>query len=136
VFDRLERGGRPRVFGADYATPDGTCVRDYVHVADVAAAHVAAALALASGAVRDVTANIGRGEGVSVREMCAVIADVTGAGDAPEVVDRRPGDPARVVASAARAADVLGWHAERDVEQMVRSAWAGWRRLHDGPVAA
>ncbi|WP_369140078.1 UDP-glucose 4-epimerase GalE [Modestobacter versicolor] len=134
VFDRLEHGRRPLVFGDDYATPDGTCVRDYVHVADIAAAHVAAALALSSGEVHDVTANIGRGEGVSVREMCRVIADVTGAGHDPEVVGRRPGDPARVVASASRAAEVLGWRAERDVEEMVRSAWAGWRQLHDTPA--
>src|SRR3954471_12981566 len=101
VFDRLEQGLRPRVFGDDYATPDGTCIRDYVHVSDIAAAHVAAATALSTGSVTDVTANIGRGEGVSVHEMCEVIAQVTGASPhlAPEVVDRRPGDPARVVAS-------------------------------------
>jgi UDP-glucose 4-epimerase len=137
VFDRLERGLRPRVFGDDYATPDGTCVRDYVHVSDIAAAHVAAAVALSTGAVRDLTANIGRGDGVSVREMCEVIARVTGAPRelGAEVVGRRPGDPSRVVASASRAAELLGWRAERDVEEMVRSAWAGWRHLHDGAVS-
>lgn len=135
VFEKLTEGAAPRIFGADYATPDGTCVRDYIHVADLAEAHVAAARKLAATALgTDLTLNIGRGEGVSVREMADLINDVTGYDTAAEVTARRPGDPARVVASADRAATELGWSAKRDVRDMVTSAWAGWVRLH--PEAA
>jgi UDP-glucose 4-epimerase len=130
VFEQLGRRTAPRIFGDDYATPDGTCVRDFVHVQDIASAHVAAARALAGGELTALTANIGRGEGTSVREMVSVIREVTGTADAawaePVVEPRRPGDPARVVASADRIRDTLGWHAEHDVRSMVTSAWAGW----------
>ncbi|MBL1092373.1 UDP-glucose 4-epimerase GalE [Streptomyces sp. NPDC001739] len=132
VFERLTAGAAPRIFGDDYDTPDGTCIRDYIHVADLADAHVAAARKLAGpGPVRDLTLNIGRGEGVSVREMIRLIAEVTGyEGVAPEVTPRRPGDPARVVAAADRIAAELGWKARHDVRDMVTSAWAGWRHHH------
>ncbi|MGD9485678.1 UDP-glucose 4-epimerase GalE [Streptomyces sp. TRM70308] len=138
AFERLADGAAPRIFGDDYPTPDGTCVRDYIHVADLADAHLAAARALASGQVRpgaDLTVNIGRGEGVSVREMMDVVAEVTGREFTPEVTARRPGDPARVVARADRAARELGWTARRDVREMVASAWAGWPRRDPAPVA-
>ncbi|WP_030815259.1 UDP-glucose 4-epimerase GalE [Streptomyces sp. NRRL S-337] len=132
VFERLTAGAAPRIFGDDYDTPDGTCIRDYIHVADLADAHVAAARKLAGpGPVRDLTLNIGRGEGVSVRELIRLIAEVTGyEGVAPEVTPRRPGDPARVVAAADRIAAELGWKARHDVRDMVTSAWAGWRHHH------
>lgn len=78
VFDRLTRGEAPRIFGDDYPTPDGTCVRDYIHVADLADAHLAAARRLAGGAAGDLTVNVGRGEGVSVRELVTLIGEVTG----------------------------------------------------------
>jgi UDP-glucose 4-epimerase len=130
VFQRLADGRPPRIFGADYDTPDGTCVRDFVHVSDVASAHVEAARALAEGRVAALTANIGRGQGVSVREMVDTIRAVTGtAADSwaePVIEPRRSGDPARVVASASRIGAALGWHARYDVEEMVASAWAGW----------
>ncbi|MFH8485359.1 UDP-glucose 4-epimerase GalE [Streptomyces longisporoflavus] len=127
VFEKLTAGESPRVFGADYPTPDGTCVRDYIHVADLAEAHVATARTLASAARgTDLTLNIGRGEGVSVREMATLINEVTGYDRPATVTARRPGDPARVVASADRAAKELGWSAKRDVREMVASAWAGW----------
>ncbi len=133
VFEKLTAGEAPRIFGADYATPDGTCVRDYIHVADVAEAHVAAARRLASAAPgTDLTLNVGRGEGVSVRAMTDLINEVTGHATAAEVTARRPGDPARVVASADRVAAELSWSAERDVRDMIASAWAGWTRLHPG----
>ncbi|MDG4860425.1 UDP-glucose 4-epimerase GalE [Streptomyces sp. T-3] len=135
VFEKLTEGAAPRIFGADYPTPDGTCVRDYIHVADLADAHVATARKLAAAAPgTDLTLNIGRGEGVSVREMVDLINEVSGYGTAPEVAPRRPGDPARVVASADRIAAELGWSAKHDVRAMVTSAWAGWVRLH--PEAA
>ncbi|WP_399925840.1 UDP-glucose 4-epimerase GalE [Streptomyces kanamyceticus] len=131
VFEKLTAGESPRVFGADYATPDGTCVRDYIHVVDVAEAHVATARRLAAAAPgTDLTLNVGRGEGVSVREMTDLINDVTGYAIPAEVTGRRPGDPARVVAAADRVATELGWTAKRDVRDMITSAWAGWVRLH------
>ncbi|KAF3465731.1 UDP-glucose 4-epimerase GalE [Streptomyces sp. Tu 3180] len=134
VFERLTGQAPPRVFGDDYPTPDGTCVRDYIHVVDLAEAHVAAARALRSSPGRDLTLNIGRGEGVSVREMIDRINALTGHDRPPTVTARRPGDPARVVASADRAAAELGWKARHDVDDMITSAWQGWLRLH--PEAA
>jgi UDP-glucose 4-epimerase len=127
VFRALDAGERPQVFGGDYPTPDGTCVRDYVHVADIADAHLAAARALDEGA-GSATYNIGRGEGSSVLEVLDVIGRVTGRDTTPEVVDRRPGDPARVVAAVDRIRAGLGFTASRDLTEMVDSAWAGWRR--------
>ncbi|MGP3952692.1 UDP-glucose 4-epimerase GalE [Streptomyces sp. 7N604] len=131
VFEKLTAGERPRIFGDDYPTPDGTCIRDYIHVEDLADAHLVAARKLTEpGWTGDLTVNIGRGEGVSVREMTSLIADVTGYHEPPEVTPRRPGDPARVVASAALIAADLGWKARHDVREMVRSAWDGWCLHH------
>lgn len=132
VFDRLTRGEAPRIFGDDYPTPDGTCVRDYIHVADLAEAHLAAARRLAEpDAGGDLTVNIGSGEGVSVRELITVIGEVSGDRRPAVVEPRRPGDAPRAVASAALAAEQLGWTARRGVREMVESAWAGWQ-LHHG----
>ena len=131
VFERLSAGKPPLVFGADYPTPDGTCVRDYIHVADIATAHVAAVRRLeADPDGTELVLNIGRGEGVSVREMLDVIGRVTGLDASGEIVARRPGDPARVVASAELIAKELGWTAEHDLEDMIASAWAGWQLRH------
>jgi UDP-glucose 4-epimerase len=131
VFQRLTDGLPPLVFGADYPTPDGTCIRDFIHVSDIASAHVAAVQRLnAATEPVSLTLNIGRGEGVSVSEMLAVIARVTGRDIAPEVTPRRPGDPARVVASAELIRKELGWSAEYDVDTMVASAWEGWLTRH------
>ncbi|WP_266392508.1 UDP-glucose 4-epimerase GalE [Streptomyces canus] len=129
VFDRLTRGEAPRIFGDDYPTPDGTCVRDYIHVSDLAEAHLAAARHL-SGQSGDLTVNIGRGEGVSVREMVTVIGEVTGDRRPAVVEPRRPGDAPVSVASAARAAETLGWSARRGVRDMIDSAWQGWLLHH------
>ncbi|MFF6780347.1 UDP-glucose 4-epimerase GalE [Streptomyces sp. NPDC012510] len=130
VFEKLSEGAPPHIFGADYPTPDGTCVRDYIHVVDLAEAHVATARRLREAPGTDLTLNIGRGDGVSVREMIARITSVTGHDLPPVVVDRRPGDPARVVASADRIAAELGWKARYGVEDMISSAWAGWTLRH------
>jgi UDP-glucose 4-epimerase len=129
VFERLQAGERPRVFGGDYPTPDGTCVRDYVHVADIADAHLAAARALEAGSP-GATYNIGRGEGSSVLDVLRVVGEVTGRDTTPEVVDRRPGDPARIVAAVDRIRDGLGFQARHDLRSMVESAWAGWQLRH------
>ena len=129
VFERLQAGERPRVFGGDYPTPDGTCIRDYVHVSDIAEAHRAAARALDDGAP-GATYNIGRGEGSSVLDVLRVVGEVTGLDTTPDVVDRRPGDPARVVAKVDRIREGLGFTAQHDLHEMVRSAWAGWQLRH------
>ncbi|MEZ0065174.1 UDP-glucose 4-epimerase [Streptacidiphilus sp. MAP12-20] len=129
VFERLDAGEPPRIFGDDYPTPDGTCVRDYIHVADVAEAHVAAVRRLTDAAdgSTDLVLNIGRGEGVSVREILDAISEVTGLDATGVVTPRRAGDPARVVASADRIARELGWKARFDVSDMITSAWSAWR---------
>ncbi|MEU5701679.1 UDP-glucose 4-epimerase GalE [Streptomyces aurantiacus] len=130
VFEKLTGGEPPRIFGDDYATPDGTCVRDYIHVVDLAEAHVAAARRLAAAPGTDLTLNIGRGEGVSVRRMIDRINEITGYTLPPTVAPRRPGDPARVVASADRIAAELAWKAKYGLDDMITSAWEGWLRLH------
>jgi len=136
-FDALTRGEAPLIFGADYPTPDGTCVRDYIHVQDLAEAHVAAARRLTGGSAGadrtdgDLTVNIGTGEGVSVREMADLVAEITGRREpAARVAPRRAGDPARVVASAELAAKELGWTARHSVRDMLTSAWEGWVLRH------
>ncbi|MFD9304530.1 UDP-glucose 4-epimerase GalE [Streptomyces sp. NPDC060048] len=133
IFERFDKGEGARIFGDDYPTPDGTCIRDYIHVADLAEAHVVAARKLvewgAQGEFRDLTVNIGRGEGVSVREMVELVNETTGHTDAayaPAVSPRRAGDPAKVVASADRITAELGWKARHDVREMISSAWEGW----------
>jgi UDP-glucose 4-epimerase len=130
VFQRLSARQAPQIFGDDHPTPDGTCVRDFIHVADIATAHVAAARSLAQGGVSALTANIGRGEGVSVREMITSIREVVGTAEEawsePVVVARRAGDPPRVVASAALIREQLGWSAQYGLHDMVTSAWNGW----------
>ncbi|MBT2505941.1 UDP-glucose 4-epimerase GalE [Streptomyces sp. ISL-98] len=134
VFERLTEGEAPQIFGDDYATPDGTCVRDYIHVADIASAHLAATRYLRKHADVPVarTFNVGRGEGLSVRELISVIQGVTGYDNAPAVVERRPGDPAKVVADASPIQRELGWAARHSVVDMVASAWEGWCLRHPG----
>jgi UDP-glucose 4-epimerase len=127
VMDALDRGEAPRIFGDDYPTPDGTCVRDYVHVADVAAAHVTAAVALSEGAGIDPVYNLGSGTGVSVRQIMDAFAQVTGTDFTPVTVERRPGDPARIVASGEAARRDLGWTMRHSLADMVASAWSTHR---------
>jgi UDP-glucose 4-epimerase len=126
VFQALSNGETPKVFGDDYPTPDGTCIRDYVHVSDIADAHVAALRHLEAGGA-SATYNIGRGVGSSVLEVLRTIAEVTGNETPPEVVARRPGDPARTVAVVERIRDELGWTADHDLRDMVSSAWDAWQ---------
>ncbi|MGZ4670186.1 MAG: UDP-glucose 4-epimerase GalE [Blastococcus sp.] len=133
VFQRLSAGQRPLLFGDDYPTPDGSCVRDFIHVADLAEAHVAALAHLSDGG-GNLLLNVGRGEGSSVREVLDVVGSVTGLPTDPEVRPRRAGDPARVVASNAAIRSALGWEATHDLRDMVTSAWAGWQQ--DAPGAA
>ena len=123
VLDALAAGRTPRINGDDYPTPDGTCVRDYVHVADLADSHVAAARALAEGRPLRPVYNLGSGDGVSVREIMTAMAQGTGIPFEPEVAPRRPGDPARIVASGEAAARDLDWVMRHTLTEMVASAW-------------
>jgi UDP-glucose 4-epimerase len=127
VFEALLDGRTPRVNGNDYPTPDGTCVRDYIHVADLAEAHVAAARRLGAGERIEPVYNLGSGSGVSVGEIMRTVATVTGIEFEPEVAARRPGDPARIVASGELAGRDLGWRMRHSLEDMVRSAWEARR---------
>jgi UDP-glucose 4-epimerase len=127
VLKALTEGRTPVVRGTDYPTPDGSCVRDYVHVCDVADAHVEAALALDAGRQLQPAYNLGTGTGVSVLEIMSAMARVTGVAFAPLVAARRPGDPARIVASGELAARDLDWAGRRSLEDCVRSAWQSWR---------
>lgn len=126
VFDAITRGEQPQVFGADYPTPDGTCIRDYVHVLDVADAHIAAIDHLDSGCAAAVY-NVGRGHGYSVHEVLGCIEEVTGVRLSPTISKRRPGDAARVVASVDKIRRELGWSSSHDLDSMVVSAWAAWQ---------
>jgi UDP-glucose 4-epimerase len=110
------------VFGADYPTPDGTCVRDYIHVADLAGAHLLALASCTPGT--HVIYNLGNGNGYSVREVIEVCRRVTGHPIPIVTGPRRAGDPAVLVASAAKIQAELGWKAERDLSAMVTDAWA------------
>jgi UDP-glucose 4-epimerase len=129
VFRALERGERPRIFGDDYPTPDGTCIRDYIHVLDLADAHVAAAERCETGSRQDVF-NVGRGLGSSVREVMDMISEVIGTDVDAEVVARRAGDPPASWAATELIEAELGWHAARDLRDIVASAWSAWQSQH------
>lgn len=127
VLDRLTRGEAPRVFGTDYPTPDGTCVRDFVHVLDLARAHVAALEHTASapaGACE--VLNVGTGHGASVAQVVDALVRLTGIDVGVVHEPRRAGDPPAVVASVDRIRDVLGWTAQEDLEGILASAWSAW----------
>lgn len=123
VFDALLAGRTPRINGTDYPTPDGTCVRDYIHVADLALSHVAAARRLDASEPIEPVYNLGSGDGVSVGEIMTAVRTVTGIDFTPEVAPRRPGDPARIVASGELAARDLDWAMRHTLTEMVESAW-------------
>lgn len=117
------------VYGTDFATPDGTAVRDYVHVEDLAAAHLRALELVGQGSGEWVF-NLGTGRGHSVREVLHAAERASGRPVPHEETARRPGDPAQVWADASAAARELGWRAERDLDDIVRSAWS-WQQRHD-----
>lgn len=129
VMNAVLRHEPVEVFGGDWPTPDGTCVRDYVHVEDLADAHVAMAEALVAGEVRGAAFNVGRGEGVSVLQMLDAVGRVTGQAVEHRVVGRRAGDPASVVANPAAITATIGWRARRDLDDIVASAWAARRQM-------
>jgi UDP-glucose 4-epimerase len=114
-----------KVFGNDYNTPDGTCIRDYIHIVDLGRAHILALTGTHTGAF-----NLGTGTGFSVREVIDVVRQVTGHAVPEAVSPRRPGDPDRLVAAAERAKTVLGWTpVHSNLKSIVESAWA-WHQAH------
>lgn len=123
VFEKLIAGETPAIFGDDYDTPDGTNVRDYVHVGDIAAAHVEAAKRLASGEPIEPAYNLGSGDGLSVKQIMDAVVRVTGIDFTAEIGPRRPGDPDRIVAAGDLAARDLDWKMRYTVDEMVRTGW-------------
>jgi len=127
----VAKGKSPQVlvFGSDYDTPDGSCIRDYIHVSDLARAHVLALEHLLDGGESDFV-NLGIGRGYSVFEVVETAARITGRSLTHRVVDRRPGDPATLVASNAKAAELLSWEPEYvDLGAIVRTAWNWHKKL-------
>jgi UDP-glucose 4-epimerase len=131
VFEAIDAGVAPVILGDDYDTIDGTCVRDYVHVVDVAEAHLAT-LGWLDGSAGNSIFNIGTGVGTSVRQMIDEIAVVSGLALHPEVRERRVGDPAAVVATVESIQSATGWQARFGLAEIVRSAWDSHQELRAG----
>ncbi len=120
------------VFGTDYPTPDGTCIRDYIHVEDLATAHLAALRHLIEGG-DSIQCNLGTGVGISVKEIIDIAEEVTGKKVPLSYGERRAGDPAQLVADPKMAKDVLGWEASRkDARSMIETAWKWMSASHGG----
>ena len=117
------------IFGDDYDTPDGTCLRDYIHVLDLAEAHILALEHLRKGGESNIF-NLGSGKGFSVKEMIEAAKKVTGKDIKVEIGERRAGDPAKLIASAEKAHTILGWTPKfDDVEIIIKTAWT-WHSIH------
>jgi UDP-glucose 4-epimerase len=129
VFAAVEEGQTPVINGDDYDTVDGTCIRDYIHVSDLAAAHVSAAQRLDRGEAIDTAYNLGSGVGTSVAEMMAAIAAAMDIDFTPVVGPRRIGDPARVVASGDKASADLSWKMRHTLPEIIESAWLARKSL-------
>ena len=128
VLKAAAAGGEIKVFGDDYSTQDGTCVRDYIHIEDLADAHVRALDAMDRGMTG--VFNLGSGQGFSVKEVIAVAEEVVGKPIRQVIAPRRPGDPATLIASSGRAREKLGWEpAHPDLRSIVESAWR-WHEAH------
>jgi len=134
VFTALIEGRTPRINGDDYATPDGTNVRDYIHVSDLAVSHVAAAQRLDAGEPIEPAYNLGSGSGSSVGEIMAAVAEATGIAFTPDIGPRRAGDPDRIVAGGELAARDLDWKMRHSLEEMVESQWIATRRAVEPSV--
>jgi len=126
VFSAISRNESPQIFGNDYATKDGTCIRDYIHVEDLAFAHVLAAKKLTENYSEIL--NIGTGQGYSVKEVMDLIEKVIGKKINYEYVGRRSGDPAQTIADPSKALKDLNWKAKLDLEEMISSSWNAWQK--------
>ena len=123
------KGEDIKIFGNDYPTPDGTCIRDYIHVTDLARAHVLALEQLLDGAASGYY-NLGQGQGFSVKEVVERVSKITGRDIASEYVDRRPGDPPVLVASNTKAMEYLNWEPEyTNLDDIISTAWNWHRKL-------
>jgi len=122
VFLALKNGKRPQIYGSDYPTPDGTCIRDYIHVQDLALAHLAALKKVESGYISQVY-NVGSGKGYSVKEMMDQISKSIGRDINPEVSQARAGDSPKLIASIDKIKEQLGWNPKASLEEMIDSAW-------------
>jgi UDP-glucose-4-epimerase GalE len=122
------QGPELHIFGSDYPTPDGTCIRDYIHVNDLAAAHVKALDHLAAGK-ESFAVNVGTGRGDSVQQVISAVEQVTGKKVPHKKVPRRPGDPPALVANPAKAEALLRWKATRSLNEIVSTAW-NWMEHH------
>jgi UDP-glucose 4-epimerase len=122
VFLALKNGKRPQIYGSDYPTPDGTCIRDYIHVQDLALAHLAALKKVESGYISQVY-NVGSGKGYSVKEMMDQISKSIGRDINPELSPARAGDSPKLIASIDKIKEQLGWSPRASLEEMIDSAW-------------
>ena len=125
IIMEVAAGIRPKlsIYGNDYPTPDGTCIRDYIHVTDLATGHLAAAEYLARNR-QSLTVNLGTGVGISVKEMADKAREITGVDFKVEYAGRRSGDPAHLVASSAKALEILGWKAvHSSMENLLATSW-------------
>ena len=122
VFLALKNGKRPQIYGSDYPTPDGTCIRDYIHVQDLALAHLASLKKVESGYISQVY-NVGSGKGYSVKEMMDQISKSIGRDINPEVSQARAGDSPKLIASIDKIKEQLGWSPKASLEEMIDSAW-------------
>jgi UDP-glucose 4-epimerase len=122
VFLALKNGKRPQIYGSDYPTPDGTCIRDYIHVQDLALAHLSALKKVESGYISQVY-NVGSGKGYSVKEMMDQISKSIGRDINPEVSQARAGDSPKLIASIDKIREQLGWSPKASLEEMIDSAW-------------
>jgi UDP-glucose 4-epimerase len=122
VFAALKAGKNPEIYGSDYPTKDGSCIRDYVHISDLAKAHLVALEKVFAANVDEVY-NVGSGTGYSVTEMINQIAESIGKSITPTLSPRRPGDTAQLIASIAKIERDLGWKPERSLKEMIDSAW-------------
>ena len=123
VFKSLAEGSAPKIFGNDWPTPDGTCVRDYVHVLDLAKAHLVALEYLETETREFDVFNVGTGEGSSVLDVIKTVATVTGKEIVPDIEPRRAGDPAFLCADVSRIKKTLGWQATHNLHDIITSVW-------------
>jgi len=125
VFQALEEGKSPEIFGDDYPTPDGTCIRDYIHVSDLSKSHLAALTAIEKEELHEVY-NVGSGSGYSVQEVIRQIEQSIGRSTHAKTVGRRAGDTPKLIAGVEKIRRELGWKPEKSLKEMIDSAWQAW----------